>query len=379
MDDDTLQIKLTDESNTFLYLMALWPGYPVNQETIDSVGDAWTEAGNLVSNGPFMLTEWTHDQRLVLERNPSYWGPEAGLERLEFVVIPDEMAAFQAYQNGEIDFTVAPPAQLQTLSTDPEFHAEAQLSTFALQFGMTQEPFDDPLVRKAFARAIDRQAYVDLVAQGFAIPAASWIPPGMPGFDAEVGQALSFDPEAARSLLAEAGYPGGDGLPDIVLTTVSMDVGRLSAEFVQEQLRQNLGVDVDIEALDPPSFQTRYGSGQFQMTFGGWNADYPHPENWIRDLFRTGASGNMAGYSNSQVDELIDKAAAEKDPAAAVDLYERAQGIILDEDGALVPIYHGMSAFLVKPYVQGLVFTVTDGEVRGDVFLASPEVLVAAH
>jgi len=379
VDDRTLQIRLKTASNTFLYLMALWPGYPVKHEAVDSLGDAWTEAGNLVSDGPFMLTEWDHNQRLVLERNPNYWGPKAGLERLELLVIPDETTAFQAYQNGEIDFTAAPPAQLQTLKTNPEFHAEAQLSTFALLFNTVQKPFDDPVVRKAFARAIDRQAYVDLVAQGFGMPTTGWIPPGMPGFDPEAGQDISFDSEAARSLLAEAGYPGGQGLPKIVLTTVGEDVGRLSAEFVQEQLKQNLGVSIEIEALDPPSLQMRYGSGDFQMTFMGWNADYPHPENWIRDLFHTGASGNLAGYSNPRVDELIDQASADRDPLAAVDLYKEAQRIILDEDSVLAPIYHGISAFLVKPYVRGLVFTVTDGEIRGDVFLASPDISIAAH
>jgi oligopeptide transport system substrate-binding protein len=379
VDDRTLQITLTDASNTFLYLMALWPAYPVKHEAVDSSGDAWTEAGNLVSDGPFMLTEWEHNQRLVLERNPYYWGARPGLDRLDLLVIPDETTAFQAYQNGEIDFTVAPPAQVQTLKTDPEFHAEAQLSTFGLLFNNAEKPFDDPTVRKAFARAIDRQAYVDLVAQGFGMPTTGWIPPGMPGFDAEAGQALSFDAEAARTLLADAGYPEGRGLPAITLTTVSEDIGPLSAEFVQAQLKQNLGVNIEIETLDLPSFQTRFGSGEFQMTFLGWNADYPHPENWIRDLFHTGASGNLAGYSNAKVDELIDQAAAEKDPAASVDLYEEAQRIILDDDAVIAPIFHSMRAFLVKPYVRGLVFTATDGEISGDVFLASPDISIAAH
>ena len=379
VDDHTLQIRLNAPSNTFLYLMSLWPGYPVKHEVVDSKGDAWTEAGSLVSDGPFMLTEWTHDQRLVLERNPYYWGPKPGLERLELLVIPDETAAFQAYQNGEIDFTAAPPAELQTLKSNPEFHAEAQLSTFALVFNTVQKPFDDSAVRKAFSRAIDRQAYVDTVVQGLGMPTTGWIPPGMPGFDPAAGEAISFDPEAARSLLADAGYPQGKGLPDIMLTTVSEDIGRLSAEFVQGQLKQNLGVDVQIETLDPPSFQMSFGSGQFQMTFLGWNGDYPHPENWIRDLFHTGASGNLVGYSNPTVDRLIEQAAAEKDPAASIDLYKEAQHLILDQDAVLAPIFHSISAFLVKPYVRGLVFTGTDGEIRGDVFLASPGIAIAAH
>lgn len=379
VDDHTLQIKLLDESNTFLYLMALWPGYPVKNEAITGNGDAWIEAGNLVSNGPFMLTQWAHDQRLLLERNPYYWGPKPGLERLELLVIPDETAAYQAYQNGEIDATVAPPAQLQSLKTNAEFHAEAELSTFGVLFNNAKAPFDDPAVRKAFARAIDRQAYVDLVAQGFGMPTSGWIPPGIAGFDPEAGQGISFDADAARGLLAEAGYPEGQGLPTVTLTTVSEDIGRLSAEFVQGQLKQNLGVNVEIEVLDPPSFQMRFGSGEYQMSFIGWNGDYPHPENWIRELFQTGASANMAGYSNTSVDGLIDQAVAEKDPVTAADLYKQAQSIILDEDGALAPIYHAIAAFLVKPYVRGLVFTATDGEIKGDLFLASPDVSIAAH
>jgi oligopeptide transport system substrate-binding protein len=198
----------------------------------------------------------------------------------------------------------------------------------------------------------------------------------MPGFDPEAGQAISFDAEAARSLLDEAGYAEGQGLPDIVLTTVGVDIGQISAEFVQGQLKENLDIDVQVEVLDPPTYQMRYGSGEFQMTVGGWNGDYPHPENWIRDLFHT---GNPFGYSNSKVDDLIDQAVAEKDPVAAVDVYKQAQRIILDEDGALAPIFHRIAAFLVKPYVRGLVYTVTDGEVRGDLFLGSPDVSIAAH
>jgi len=379
VDEDTLQIRLSEESNTFLYLMALWPGYPVKTETITGFGDAWTEAGNLVSDGPFMLKEWAHDQRLVLERNPYYWGPQPGLERLEFQIIPDETAAFQAYENGEIDFTWAPPAQLQGLKTDPEFHAEAELSTFALMFNTAKAPFDNPTVRKAFARAIDRQAFIDLVAQGFGMPTTGWLPPGLPGFDPEAGQSISFDAQAARSLLDEAGYSEGQGLPDIVLTTVGADIGQISAEFIQAQLKQNLGIDVQVEVLDPPTYQMRYGTGEFQMTLGGWNGDYPHPENWIRHLFRTGGAGNLVGYSNPKVDALIDQAVADKDPVAAVDLYKQAQRIILDEDGALAPIFHRIAAFMVKPYVRGLVYTVSDGEVRGDLFLASPDVSIAAH
>jgi oligopeptide transport system substrate-binding protein len=379
VDDHTLQIRLKTPTNTFLYLMSLWPGYPVKHEAVDTYGDAWTEAGNLVSDGPFMLTEWDHNQRLVLERNPYYWGPEAGLERLELLVVPDETAAFQAYQNGELDFTAAPPAQLESLKTNPEFHVEAQLSTFGLLFNTAEKPFDDPVVRKAFARAIDRQAYVDLVVQGFGMATTGWIPPGTPGFDPQAGQAISYDPEAARSLLAEAGYPDGQGLPTIVLTTVSEDIGRLSAEFAQAQIKQNLGVNVQIETLDPPTFQMRFGTGDFQMSFLGWNADYPHPENWIRDLFHTGASANIAGYSNATVDDLIDQASAAEDPSAAVELYKEAQRIILDDDCVLAPIYHGVSAFLVKPYVQGLVYTPTDGEVSGDLLLASPAISIAAH
>jgi oligopeptide transport system substrate-binding protein len=375
IDDTTLEIKLNDVQPTLLLLMALWPAYPVRQDVVEQYGEAWTEAGNLIGNGPFVLKEWVHEDHITVEANPNYWGDDKPtLQTILFKMIPDESVALIAYQNNELDITEIPLPDTKRYEGNPEQLKYAELTTFAQEFNNTREPFTDPLVRKAFKMAVDSQAYVDSVRGGSGLPAFSWIPPGMPGYNAEIGTDYAFDPEGAQALLAQSTYGGPDGLPGITVTIADTQAGRLTAEFLQEQLRVNLGVNIDIEILESATYEDRYLASDFQFVIGGWGADYADPENWLPQLFGTDAGLNQYKYSNPQVDQLFAQAAVELDNDTRLDLYDQAQKIIIDDDMGVAPLYYRIRNFLVKPWVSGIITTGLDST-AGDWFYTNIRIL----
>jgi oligopeptide transport system substrate-binding protein len=375
VDDTTLELKLSNVQPTLLQLMAMWPAYPVRQDVIEEHGDAWTEAGNLIGNGPFVLAEWEHETQITVEANPNYWGDDAPtLETVVFQIIPDDSVALIAYQNDELDMTRIPLPDISRFEGNPEQLKYAELVTFAQEFNNTEEPFTDPLVRKAFKMAVDSDAYVDEVRQGSGIAAFSWIPPGMPGYNPDIGTDYALDPEGAKDLLAQSTYGGPDGLPDITVTVADTSAGRLTAEFLQEQLRTNLDVSIEIEILESSTYEDRYLASEFQFVLGGWGADYADPENWLPELFGTDAGLNQYKYSNPKVDDLLAQAAVELDNDTRLDLYDQAQKIIIDEDMGIAPLYVRIRNWLVKPWVDGVTTTGTDST-PGDWFYTDISIL----
>ncbi len=376
-DNQTLVIKLTRPQPTLPTLLALWPASPLRKDLIDQNGASWTDAGKLVTDGPFVLKSTKQGDSVVLDANTNYWGNDKPtLQELVYKVIPDDSAALVAYQNGEIDMTAVPGPDTDRFANNPENVRSSTLATYALQYNTKQAPFDKALVRQAFSRAIDRNAYVTAVLHGVGQPALGWLPPGMPGADANAGKSLSFDQNAARSLLSQAGFPAGKSFPAVTLLIPDLEVTRTAAEFFQQQLQQNLGVHIDIDAIDPSAFGQRYQQGDFRVTYNFWFADYPDPEDWLVQQFRTGGGLNFFGYSNAQADDLFSKASTELDQSKRLAYYDRAQQIIID-DQALTPIYFGQNNFLLKRNVAGLTPTALDAE-PGDWFVSKIQILQGA-
>jgi oligopeptide transport system substrate-binding protein len=376
IDDHTLQIKLVAEQPTLPTLLALWPASPLRQDVIEQHGAAWTEPGNMISNGPFVLADYTPQDSIVLEANAAYVGDdEPTLQRMVYRIIPEDSAALIAYENGEIDMTTIPQSDASRFEGDAEQLRFEQLETYALQYNTAAPPFDNALVRQAFSQAIDREAYVASVLQGVGAAGTGWLPPGMPGYDASVGSDLAFDPVAAQATLAEAGYPNGDGFPSVTLTVGNLEPFIVAAEFVQAQLSENLGIDVAIEPLDEAAFGESYMTGGFQVVWQSWFADYADPENFLAQQFATEGGFNVFGYSNPQVDELLSQAATTLDQAERLALYDQAHRIIIDEDQAVTPIYYPQRNYLVKQNVGGLITTALDAE-PGDWFVPSVAIFV---
>jgi oligopeptide transport system substrate-binding protein len=376
-DNQTLVIHLAYPQPTLPTLLALWPASPLREDLIAENGASWTDAGNLVTDGPFVLASYSAGDSIVLEANPVYWGDDTPtLQELVYKIIPDDSAALVAYQNGEIDLTAIPGPDTERFTGSAEEVRTGTLETFAIQYNTAQAPFDSKLVRQAFSRAIDRQSYVTAVLHGVGEPALSWLPANMPGGDASVGAELGFDPEAAAALLSHAGFPGGEGFPAVTLTVSDTEEYRITAEFLQQQLKQNLGIDVAIDTVEEANFYDRYGAGDFEMIWASWFADYADPENWLPQQFATDGGFNVYGYSNPQADDLFEQATSELDNARRLALYSRAHEIIID-DQVITPIFHPAGNFLLARNVGGLTPTALDAE-PGDWFVSNIQILEGA-
>ena len=366
-DDRTVVYQLNAQSPIFPLLATLWPVYPIRQDIVDDAGDAWTEAGTLVSNGPFSLSAWNHDEDLTLAKNENSHRVPL-LDEINIDIIPDSAVAFLAYQEGELDVNKLGPEELvQVRGTDlvDEFVNYAQLVTIGWYFNFDDPVLQDINVRKALAAGVVREEYAEVVREGAVLPAYGWVPPGMPGHDPEVGMQYKDNLEQAKQWLADAGFPDGEGL-ELEILGADSSVGVQRDEWLQEQWETNLGITVTIRTLDRATYFEERNLGNFQITTGGWGADYPDPQNWL-PLFQTGAGLNAGNFSNADFDALVIRADSELDNDFRLEMYAEAQQIMID-DLAFAPLYYNGRQILVKPWVQGLVPSSMESNMPGDLF-----------
>ncbi len=288
VDETTLEIKLKQARPTFLQLMALWPVYPLREDIITQFADKWTEPPNYIGNGPFIMTEWVHQDHITMKANPNYWGTKPKLTEITMKMITDANASLAAYRNNELDISAVPAGTEKATLADsvlgPQIVRYAELVTFGPQFNVTVAPFDNKLVRQALATAIDRVAFVDKVRNGVGAPATSWIPPGMPGYDAELGKQYTFNPTKAKELLAEAGYADKSKMPEIKYQYADTASNALIAQFIQGQLKDNLGINLTLEPMESKAFSAMVNAEQHTWAWFGWGADYPDPDNWLPEI-----------------------------------------------------------------------------------------------
>jgi oligopeptide transport system substrate-binding protein len=371
LNDTTLEIKLAQPRPTFLSLMALWPTYPAREDIISEHGASWTEPPYYIGNGPWILSEWVHQDHLTFEPNENYWGTKPKLTKITYKMITDANAAWAAYQNGELDVQAPPSGTEKTVMEDddlkPEIVRYNELTTFAFQFNVSKPPFDNKLLRQALSCAFDRQAYIDQVRGGVGKVALSWVPPGMPGYNADVGKEYAFDPDRAKELLAEAGYPNGEGLPELKFQYANTGSNPNLAQLLQAQLKDNLGIDLTLEPMESAAFSALVNAEEETWAFFGWGADYPDPDNWLPELFGTGAGNNHTTYSNPEFDELAAEAKKELDNDKRIEMWDEAQQIVF-ADAPIMTVFYRERFVLVKPYVKNFTPTGMDGQIAGDVF-----------
>lgn len=372
--DYTLQVTLGDAYPVFLQLMSLWPVYPIREDVITAKGDKWTEAGNYIGNGPFILTEWVHQDHMTFAQNPKYWGTKPKLTKITYKMITDANAALAAYKNGELDMSGVPvgteKATMGDASLSPEIVRNADLTTFAFQFQVHTPPYDNLNLRKAISTAVDRASFVDKVRGGVGKVALSWIPPGMPGYDATLGTEYSFDATKAKALLATA-------LTELKLADVSKLAlkfqfsdtasNKTIAQFLQGQMKDNLNIDLTLEPMESKAFTQLVNSNKHTWAWFGWGADYPDPDNWLPQLFGTGAGNNHTTYSKPEFDALAKTAGKELDNTKRLQEWADAQKMVM-ADAPIVTMFYRERFNLVKPYFKGLTPTGMDGQIMGDQF-----------
>jgi ABC-type transport system substrate-binding protein len=215
-----------------------------------------------------------------------------------------------------------------------------------------QPVFQDRRVRRAFAMAIDRDAISASAGQGVWPRADSFIPPGLPGANTGI-RPIPYDPPGARKLLADAGFPGGQGFPHLTLVYVQKQLeSEAAAAVIRDNLKQNLGIEIDLQAREIAEFIANTGDREtIPFWTAGWIADYPDPQDFLSTLLRTGAPLNHVAYSNQQFDAICDKADAESDMAKRIPLYQQADQIAMD-DVAVLPLFYRKQHYLLKTYVK---------------------------
>lgn len=367
IDDHTLEITIDEPKGYFLAKLTYPTAYVLDQENVESDPE-WYLSPN--GSGPFILDTFAPDEgAIIFARNDNYFrDPKPTLERVIYVV-NTPVNSMTGYEEGlgqlglpdatfdAIPVGVANMAQV----TDPnnplskDLQTTNSLSVFYMGFNVNKPPFDDPKVRQAFNLALDKRRMVRLVFQDTVPVANGIVPPNMPGYENPDLSDFEFDPERALELIAESSYGDVTELPEITLNVSGAggNVGQL-VEAMVESYKQNLGVEVAVEQTPWPEFLADLNSPQptYQAYQLGWIADYPDPQNFLEVLFHTESTQNHGGYSNLDVDALLDQARGAQDPQERLALYQQAEQLIL-EDAAWVPLYFDVENWLVKPYVQG--------------------------
>ncbi len=362
LDATTLEITLNQPTSFFINILSMWAYSPVQQETVEANGDAWsTDAATYVSNGPFKVTKVTMNEDVVLEKNEHYWNADAvTLEKITYRYILDTATALTAFETGEVDgVDTIPSGDYQRLvAEDAGVRSFPSYATTFYAINNNSEVFKDPLVRKALNLAIDREALIENVIQVDAEPAFSFLAPGytLDGVDitegrSDYGLSATADPEAAQAALAEAGYPNGEGFPPLQLSFYSNDTIKQVTEAMAEMFKENLNIEVEISSNEWAIFNEDVIAGNYEVGALGWGADYLHPMTFM-PLMKTDDSTNKCFYSNPEYDALVEQIMVETDPAAAAELIMQADEIASNEY-PVIPLYYRSTNILMSDNVEG--------------------------
>lgn len=378
----TLTLTFSKPAPYFHTVSSLWVTYPAKEELITAGGETWwQDAANHVGNGPFIYESLEPSVKSRFIPNANYW---AGAPKyaLEYSYITDSAVAFEAYKNNEFDIVALAAEDLEVVKADADL-SQQMVSypgscTYAVMFHQQKEPFTDPKVRQAFSYALDREAWVQDVLRGLGSPTLTWIPPGYPGYDAEEKR-WGYDPEKAKQLLTESTYASVEGLPEITATFGDTPRNRTRWEWLAAKWKEVLGVDVKLDPVEPTTFTalTKDINTAPQMFILGWCADYPDPQNWLSVYWKTGAFGERIGYSNPDLDTMLNEADVTLDPAKRMELYANAQRLLTDG----IPVaymWNNLNTYLVKPWVKGVVTTPQDSAWPGSLLPTTVDIDTAA-
>lgn len=382
VDDYTFQVNLISPFAAFKYYPALGMGYIYPKEAVEHFGADFFR--NLVGTGPFVLDEWKQDQELNLSRNEGYWRKDEFGNQLPYLdgvrvsFIQDQTTMLTEFKNGNLEENYRIPNQFMeavfgnsgengTWELTPgysEFVVHTVPALATQYYGMlnTSDIFKDKRVRQAFNYAVDRERIIRFVLKGQAAGPAihGLVPPSMPNYPAEQIKGYTFDREKASALMAEAGYPNGQGFPEVTLQ-LNSGGGRNQevAEAIQADLKKNLGIDVQLRLVQFAQHLENIDNGDAPFFRLGWIADYPDPENFLNLLWGKNAAPvgtaspiNSTRYSNPQFDALFEQALATFDDSARMQLYAQAEQIAVDE-APMLWIFHDLDFRLVQPWVKG--------------------------
>ena len=368
-DAKTLVVELSSPCVYFDKIITHASMAPVKKDVVDANGDQWALAPETyISNGPLKMIEWVPGSHMTFAKNENYWNADkVTLNSLKFVLMEDSNAAYSAYQTGEVQMIKdIPTEEIPSLQDSPDYDLDPRLATSYTIFNTQKAPFDDAKVRMALSLAVDREYVANTLMIGTVAPATNFVGPGIS--DAEAGSSFEevtrknnggdffnvnnyeADLEKAKELLAEAGYPNGEGFPIIEYMTNDAGYNKPVAEYLQSAWK-DLGITMDIKIVEWSTFTPTRRAGDFEICRGGWVYDYDDPSNMLNLLAST--SGNNDGkYSNPEVDKLLEEARSTADKAEHYEKLHAAENLIM-EDAAVSPLVYSSDFYLQNPKLKG--------------------------
>lgn len=357
--DHTLTVQTTHPAPYLGLILSVPTSMPVPRWQVEKYGPRWTEEGNCVSNSSYRLREWKHGSHMDFELNPYYDGPIKGyVEKIHRVFRHPSTANLLPYENNEVGFAAVQANELIRVKQNPVLNSELISNptdgTWYIFFNTRRPPFNDIRIRRAISRAIDRETICRVVLHGSAIPAYSMLPVTFEAHG-DYKNSQNFNPEMARQLLAEAGFPAGRGFPkmEMWLRQPRSDI-RMVAEVIQGMLRENLGIDITFRSADYPVFTNYMFNWNINLGLVPFFGDYRDPKNMLDMIWRPGLKGRSRhDFDNRQFEELLDAADQEKDPKKRTEIFRQADRILAEEVGAAF-IFHPIANALFKPWLRGL-------------------------
>jgi oligopeptide transport system substrate-binding protein len=361
VDKLTLRVTLVEPAAYFLRLVSTWNYMPVPRWQIEKHGKKWVEAGNHVGNGMFMLQKWQHDREIAIVANPRYWGAKPTLQRVVFTITDDPFrASLAGFENNELDVTdQIQPGDIDRVRKDPVLSKALQKyrwSGTAMMFcdtTNTKSPLSKMKVRQALYLAIDHKKVASEVLRGIYDPALTITPPGTIGYLAT--PPLTGGVDRARQLLAEAGYPDGQGFPEVKVAWPKLVTYDLVAQALQQLWQDTLKINISLQRMERKEFnaaRNSWAKQPYDAYIDRWGSDYEDPANWANILFDSDQDFFYTKWKSPQFDSLVRKGSGEADAAKRKQTYEGAEKILNTELPA-VPLYHLGVIIAVKPWVQG--------------------------
>jgi ABC-type oligopeptide transport system substrate-binding subunit len=364
-DDQTLVIQTNTEVPYMPQIMASPSSMPVPKKMVEQYGDKWSmDPNTCLTNGPWKLASYVPGQQIVLEPNTNYVGLYKPYIQKFVMLLGKGTTDFPSYQSGELDglfadqdTTPVTSSDLKQVLADPtlkaQLHAYPYYSVRYLFFDPTKKPWDNLKVRQAVAHALDRDAMDNVIYSGLALPAYGMLPPGFPSYVAGAeDQYQNYDPTLAKNLLAQAGYPNGQGFPQVELWYRNDEQEKvLTVQMVQQMLKDNLNINVKLQPVDTKVFNDTFAAGNIAFGLANWEYDFIDPSNFLNVWDPT--LGRHKSWNNADFNKLVESAAGETNTATRLQEYSQANQILSQDVGGVF-LYYWDHAQMWKPYVKGL-------------------------
>ena len=352
VDDQTVRVELDAPTPFFIELCAFWTLAVVPETAIARHGDQWCLSRPLPVSGSHTLEHWRVRDRIRLRRNERYWdAANTRNEVIDFLPVETPETAINLYEAGQADIIwdkgLVPTELLDALSRRPDFHRFDYLGTYFVRFNTTKKPLDDPRVRKAMALAIDKARLVAKYTKGGERPAGHFVPPGTGDYTSPSGPV--HDPGLAKRLLAEAGYPGGNGFPaDFEYLFNSSPLNKNIAVELQHMWRETLGIQVKLRQAEHKVYLAAQSALDYHITRSSWIGDYNDPNTFL-DMFMARNGNNRTGWANADYDQLIRFANATPDLAKRNGLFRQAETILIANELPIAPLFFYVGINIYDP------------------------------